>query len=469
MAGRRLHAFGDDALGEHDATALATLIESGQLSAAEVFEATVARADRVRELNAIVVDDVERGRQRALAPRPGVFSGVPTIVKDNTDVAGLPTNHGSEAFTGRVATADAPFTTMLAGLGLINFGKSRLPEFGLNAATEFMTQPPTRNPWHLDHSPGASSGGAAALVASGVLPIAHANDGGGSIRIPAACCGLVGLKPTRGRFAPGHTERLLPVDVISEGVLTRSVRDTARAFAGLERQYRAPDLPPIGVVEGPSQRRLRVGLVLDSINGVKTEDQTRTAVSDTAELLATAGHHVEEVELPLGPRFADDFGIYWGLLATALRGFGNRIYDVELDRSKLDGLTRGLSRHFTRHALQMPAAIARLRRSRVHYARMFTKVDVVVSPVLAHPAPPIGYLSPTVPFADLFKRLNEYAIFTPLHNAAGSPGLSLPLGSTADGIPIGVHLSAGHGDERTLLELAFEIEAARPWRRITAP
>ncbi|MDT4939080.1 MAG: amidase, partial [Pseudonocardiales bacterium] len=202
-----MHAFGDDVLGDLDGTALARLIVAREVSAVEVIEAAIARAEQVEPaLDAVQVTDYERARASARQPRPGPFGGVPTFVKDNTDVAGLPTSHGSEAFRGNVAKADAPFTTMLTGLGLVSLGKSRLPEFGLNASTEFMTQPPTRNPWNPAYSSGASSGGAAALVAAGVVPLAHANDGGGSIRIPAACCGLVGLKPTRGRVAPGPTE-----------------------------------------------------------------------------------------------------------------------------------------------------------------------------------------------------------------------------------------------------------------------
>jgi amidase len=467
-----VHAFGDDALGDLDATALAASIAAGERSAAEVVEAAIARAEKVGELDAIQVSDYDRARATARGSVPGVFSGVPFIVKDNVDVAGLPTNHGSEAFRGRVARADSPIAALLAGLGLVNLGKSRLPEFGLNASTEYMTQPPVRNPWHTDYSAGASSGGSAALVAAGVVPIAHANDGGGSIRIPAACCGLVGLKPTRGRIDSGPVSRIMPVDIISEGLVSRTVRDSARAYAGLERQYRAAALPPIGLVEGPAKRRLRVGVLFDSIAPVKTDDETRATVAATADLLAELGHDVFELDpaqLPITARFADDFGVYWGVLATALWAFGNRIYHVDLDRSKLDGLTRGLARHYRRHAWKTPAVLARLRATSRTYRRIAQTADVVLSPVLAHTTPRLGYLSPTLPFDVLFQRLNDYAAFTPYHNAAGAPALSLPLGTSANGLPIGVHLSGAHGDERTLLELGFELEEARPFRRIQDP
>jgi amidase len=468
LAGERVHAFGADVLGDLDATAVAGLIARRELSAIEVVQAAIARAERVEPLLcAIQTTDYERALDAAAVPGTGPFAGVPTFVKDNTDVAGLPSTQGSEAFVRPAAArSDAPMTTLLRGLGLVNLGKSRMPEFGLGAASEYMTQPPVRNPWNTRHSPGASSGGAAALVAAGVVPIAHANDGGGSTRIPAACCGLVGLKPTRGRLAPGPTERLLPVDVVGEGVLTRSVRDTARAFAGFERQYRAPNLPPIGVVDGPSRRRLRIGVVYESVNGAKTDDDTRRAVADTADLLADLGHRVEPIEVPFDRQFETDFTVYWGAIATVLSLLGGQIYRAKIDRSRLDGLTLGLARFWRRHVLQTPAALWRLRRSRDVYAELATTVDAVISPVLCHAPPEIGYLAPTLPFDVLFERLRQYAAFTPLQNAAGAPGLSLPLGVSTDGLPIGVHFSGAHGDERTLLEIAFEIEAARPFRRI---
>lgn len=196
----RLHAFRDDVLASHDAVALAALIARREISAQEACAAAVARAEAVGALGAVACADYARALQRAGHPSPGPLSGVPTFVKDNVDVAGLPTRHGSAAVPAHPARQDGPFVRQFLDQGLIPLGKSRLPEFGFNATTEFADgAPPTRNPWHTGHSSGASSGGAAALVAAGVVPIAHANDGGGSIRIPAACCGLVGLKPSRGR------------------------------------------------------------------------------------------------------------------------------------------------------------------------------------------------------------------------------------------------------------------------------
>ncbi|HEX3781185.1 MAG TPA: amidase [Pseudonocardiaceae bacterium] len=462
-----VHAFGDDALAEHDALGIAELIRAKALSRREVIEAAIARAEKVQpDLDAIRVADFERALEATARPAAGPFSGVPTFIKDNTDVAGLPTNQGSEAFTATRAKTDAPITRQLLGLGLVNLGKTTMPEFGLNASTEHMTEPDTRNPWNPRFSSGASSGGSAALVAAGVVPIAHANDGGGSIRIPAACCGLVGLKPTRGRFQAGTVDNLMPVKIVSEGVLTRSVRDTAHVYAGAELAWRPRALPPVGLVEGPSTRRLRIGLFLDSVTGATTDQPTRAAVTSAAELLTGLGHHVHEVPAPVNASFAEDFGIYWGLLAFLLMKAGPRAFGRDFDPGKLENLTTGLADHYRANRRATLGVIRRLRRSTAAYLRAFTSCDVLLSPVLAHTTPDIGHLSPRQPFPQHFQRLLDYVAFTPLNNATGSPAISLPMARTDDGLPIGVHFCARPGDERTLLELAFEIEEAAPWRRI---
>jgi len=464
----RVHAFTDDALGDLDAVGVAASIRAGDISAREATEAAIARAERVDPtLNALVVRDFERALDHASSPGPGVFSGVPSVIKDNTDVAGLPTRHGSEAVPASDATADAEFTTQFRSTGLVVLGKTTMPEFGFNASTEFENLPPTRNPWNPEFSAGASSGGSAALVASGVVPIAHANDGGGSIRIPAAACGLVGLKPTRGRTAEMAEAAQLPVNILSNGVVTRTVRDTAHFLAAAESYQAATALPPIGLVEGPSERRLRVGFILDSIQTI-TDDETRAAVQDTATLLEKLGHTVVEVPLAVTERFIGDFTHYWALLGFSTHHFGTRTIGPGFDKSRTDSLTRYLARRFVRQAWRTPSALRGLKRSEAQYRRAFADagVDVALSPTLGHTTPRLGHLSPTVPFPEMFDRLVRYAAFTPLNNASGSPAISLPLGTTSEGLPIGVHFSALHGDERTLLEVAYELEDACPFARI---
>ncbi|EFQ83542.1 Amidase [Aeromicrobium marinum DSM 15272] len=463
----RVHAFGDDAIGDLDAVGVADAIASGTITAVEATEAAIARAESVEpHLSGIVHRAFDAALAEAAAPAPGVFSGVPTFIKDNTAVAGMPTNHGTRAFVARPAPADEPFTRQYRSTGAVVLGKTTLPEFGFNASTEFEDGRPTRNPWHTDYSCGASSGGSAAMVASGVVPFAHANDGGGSIRIPAAACGLVGLKMTRGREEIGADAKGMPVNIVSNGIVSRSVRDSA-AFAAAIEQYRpVARLPRIGHVTGPSTRRLRIGLILDSLTPEPTDDETRAAVLDVAELARGLGHRVVERPLPVGPEFVKHFSNYWALLGFSLHRFGPRLMDPSYDRSRNDALTKGLAREFSRRPWTLPGTIAGLRRSTQIYREAFRDVDVIMSPVLAHTTPLLGHLSPANGFDVLFPRLLQYVGFTPANNASGGPAISLPLAQTSTGLPLGIHVSADLGDERTLLELAFELEEARPFARI---
>ncbi|WP_254052252.1 amidase [Aeromicrobium sp. A1-2] len=463
----RVHAFGDDALGDLDAVGVAVAIAAGEISAREATEAAIARAERVNPaLNAIQHPDFDRARSAADRPATGAFSGVPTFVKDNTDVAGLPTDQGSLAVNSRPAVANAPFTDQFLSAGLTVLGKSTMPEFGFNATTEYETLPPTRNPWNTGYSAGASSGGSAALVAAGVVPIAHANDGGGSIRIPAAACGLVGLKPTRDRVVPAVEAAKLPVDIVSNGVVTRTVRDTAHFLAATQAYLPAAGLRPLGLVEGPSDRRLRIGLIVDSVTGVPTDEDSRKAVLATSDLLGGLGHEVVEVELPVDQAFMADFKHYWGLLAFSTQHFGKKVMGPDFDKTLTDPLTRGLARKFIRQAWRTPGAIRGLKRSEQRYRAAFADVDLIMSPTLGFATPELGYLSPAVDFPVMFDRLIQYAAFTPLNNASGGPAISLPLGRSSADMPIGVHFSADHGDEQTLLEIAYELEAAQPFATI---
>ena len=471
VTGPRVHVFAADALGNRDATAVAETIRRREISATEAVEAAIARAERLdRQIKAIAFTDFDSALTRAAAVTPnGDFAGVPTFIKDNVDVRGLPTNHGTRAYVGLPATAYDGIARQYLAQGVVNLGKSKLPEFGFNATTEYADGEPTRNPWNLAYSAGASSGGAAALVAAGVVPIAHANDGGGSIRIPAAACGLVGLKPTRGRLLGTRSSRSLPLRIVSDGVLTRSVRDTAAFLAAAERFLAHPTLPPIGNVTRPGTTRLRVGVLLDSATGHPTDEETRTAVLQTADLLSDLGHDVTEMSVPPLPRFTDDFALYWGMLAFLVSSTGRWVLGRDFDRRRLDNLSIGLRRMYGRGAARTPGVLYRLRCTTRLYQQIFAERDIVLSPVLSHTTPMLGHLSPRQPFEHLMDRLRRYVGFTPLNNTAGGPAMSLPLGATTDGLPIGVHFSAALGAEKSLLELAYEIEEARPFRSITTP
>ena len=464
----RIHAFTDDALADFDATALAQQLTQRQISTTEVVAACIARAQRINPaLNAIEVAAYGQALGQARRVQPGFFAGVPTFIKDNTDIQDLPTLHGSDAVQAQPAKRTAPFAEQLLAQGFICMGKSSLPEFGLNASTEFVRHPPTRNPWHTDYSSGASSGGAAALVAAGVVPLAHANDGGGSIRIPAACCGLVGLKPSRGRLVDGVAAKKLPINIVSEGVVTRSVRDTANFFAEAEKYFYNPKLPRIGRIQGPSARRLRIGVVDQGLNGNRYDAPTAAALAQTVHTLQALQHHVEPTTLQYDARFGDDFGLYWAMLAYGLEKAGQRILGVPFNASRLEPLTLGLSNKLRHHKWQLPAALYRLHKARTDYAHWFKRFDVILAPTLSHCVPPLGYLSPALPFEMLFERLTRFISLTPINNITGSPALSLPMAQSPEGLPLGMHFCAPWGEEARLLELAFEIEQAHPWRRIT--
>lgn len=464
----RVHAFTDDALGDLDGTGVAERIRSGEISSAEAVEAAIARVERLQPvLNGLEVDDYDRARRRAGRPsHPGAFGGVPTLTKDNIAVAGMPMTMGSKAVPRTPGTVDGGFTKQLLSLGVIPVGSTTTPPFGWTATTEKVDGDATRNPWHTGYSSGGSSGGSAAFVAAGAVPFAHGNDGGGSIRIPAAACGLVGLKPSRGRTLPDPKTKDMPIDIVSNGILTRSVRDVAGFFAAMEREYRNPALQPVGQVEGPGARRLRLGIALDSPFAPPSDTDTRTSVEEAGRLLASLGHDVEPYEPQVPRSFKTDFEDYWSLLGLAIHRSGRRQFGPDFDPSRLDPLTLGLSARFARRAYRAPLLLARLAASARHYERTFGDVDAVVTPVLAHTTPEIGYLSGDLPFEEHFPRLVAYAAFTPLHNATGAPAISLPLGRTADGRPVGVMISARRGQERLLLELAYELEEAAPFARI---
>lgn len=460
-----VHGFTDDALGTLDAVGVAAALRAGEVSRAEVIAAAVERTRVVDpSLDAVQVACFERA---AAAPEgAGVFAGVPAFVKDNTDIAGLPSCHGSAAFTPHPATATGGPGAQFLHSGVVVLGKSTLPEFGLTASTEFTDRAPTRNPWNTEYSAGASSGGSAALVAAGVVPIAHANDGGGSIRIPAAANGLVGLKPTRNRLLDQPGARQLPVHLVTEGVLTRSVRDTAHYLAAVERFHPNPKLAPIGLIEGPSAKRLRIGLITADVLGRPVHADNAAVLASATAILGGLGHEIVETSLAVDPRFIEDFKRYWAVMAAAMTLSFRIGHRDHFDVAKLDPFTTGLIGLAKRNPLAAAAAAWRLRSGTATYDRHFAEVDVLLTPVLSHPAPRIGELAPGQPFDDLFAKLVDYVGFTPLNNVGGGPAVSLPHGLLPHGMPGSVQLAGRRGDERTLLDLAYQLEAASPFPRI---
>lgn len=451
----------EDVIGSLDAVGLSARIRTGDISAAEVLEAAIARAQRLEpRLNALVTETYDLARTQRPSASGAPFTGIPTLIKDLTPQRGVRCTYGSRAFSADIANENDPYVDAIFAAGFVSIGRSATPEFGLNATTESLENGPTRNPWNPTFSAGGSSGGSACAVAAGIVPIAHANDGGGSIRIPASCCGLFGLKPSRGRTNPGSARE---IDLAVEGCVSRSVRDSAAWLAAT--QIARGSLPPLELVTGPSQRRLRIGLAVPDMRGRMPQAEVAQAVISTAALLQGLGHRVDEAPpLPNGEAIANAFSLLWAA------GAAEEVQAVQKARpyARLEDVLEPFTLSLAEQAGTAPKgafeeAIGVLIRCKRSYASLFARHDVLLTPVLSHAPPPIGTLAPTQPFAKLQAALFEYVAYTPLQNIAGAPAMSVPLGLSKSGLPIGVHFAAQIGEEAMLLALAFELEQAQPW------
>jgi amidase len=452
-----------------DATALAARIRAGELTAAEAVETAIRRCEALQgTLNIIVNSDFDRALAKAKAGTPsGPFGGVPFLVKDLVDYKGLPTRAGSQSnrFAGP-ATNQAPNCDAFDRAGLVTLGKSATPEFGYLPTTEPIATGLTHNPWDLSRSSGGSSGGSAAAVAAGIVPVAHATDGGGSIRIPSSNCGLFGLKPSRGRIADFEGKAGI-TDIGVEHVVTRSVRDSAALFALTEDMAKGASFPPVGLVSAPGKRRLRVGLLLENGPGHSPTPDVVAATDHAAKLVAGLGHHVETTHLPYdGQQFVQDFLLLWAGGAARDAGRVAQALGRAPDERDLEPFSLSLVEMARKAG---PAALGpvlqRLTADALAYDTWFPshQFDVVLSPVLSSGPPKLGEVGPSVSFDILVARLIEYVGYTPIHNIAGAPAMSVPLYWTEAGLPIGTMFSARAGNERVLFELAYELETAAPW------
>jgi amidase len=445
-----------------DATAQAALVRGGEASPLELVDAAIARIEAIDPaINAVVTDLFDAARARARGDLPdGPFRGVPWLVKDLDDLAGAPTSGGSRFADPAPKTTSAPYVRRSLDAGVIPLGKSNTPEFGLIGVTESLALGVCRNPWDPEVTPGGSSGGAGAAVAAGLVPFAHATDGGGSIRIPASCCGLVGLKPSRGRLGPNDAGMLA---IGAELCVSRSVRDTAAWLAATE--YRGADAPlaPAGLVRGPSDRPLRIAVSSATYSGAPPHPDVEAALHRTAALCADLGHEVEDATPNVdGEAFIDAFMAVWGSGAS---GVVTAARDAGLDpEAVLEPWTLGLARQYDARpeGALVRAADTFAGLARVH-AAFGERHDVWLTPTLSAPPVPIGAQAPTRDFDDLMQRVTDWVAYTPIHNAMGTPAISLPLGWSSGGLPIGLQFATRVGGERTLLGLAYALEAAAPW------
>ena len=328
-----INAYCDDVLGTKDGVELAALIAAGAIQSSEAIEAAIARAQRVNPtLNAIATETFEQARNQHNELGTGLLAGVPSFIKDTDHVKGAPTLMGTRAVPEKPADFSSNFVEQFLSVGLVSLGKSTLPEFGLTATTESLATGSTHNPWNINYSTGGSSGGSAALVAAGVVPLAHGNDGGGSIRIPAACCGLVGLKPSRSRLADTDRSKKMPINIVCHGVISRSVRDTAAFYASVEEHNRNSDLPGIGLVQHPGKERLRIGLFTDTPYTTPSHADSVAVAVNAGKLCENLGHNVETISCPFKAQVIDDFLIYWGMVAFFIHHFGKKLFETESNK-----------------------------------------------------------------------------------------------------------------------------------------
>lgn len=455
----------------HDAVALTALVTRGEVTPAEVLEAAVATIDaRNPALNAVVIRFEDAARAAVARGLPhGRFHGVPFLLKDlDLALAGQPLTHGSRLFQGFVPTEDSTLVARYKAAGLVILGRTNSAELGLSFTTEPAAYGPTRHPQDPTLSPGGSSGGAAAAVASGMVPMAHGTDGGGSIRQPAALCGLFGLKPSRGRTPAGPDASETFFGLAVSHALTRSVRDSAAlldATAGFEpgALHWLPE--PTCSYEhcaGRDPPRLRIALQRRPFNGAAVDPSCLAAVEEAARLCEDLGHHVEDGAPDLSGL---DAGAAAGLLSGAFTAERIATYAAQAGiadpLSRLDLLHAAHVRAaMIRSAPDLVAALATMRAVERRVTAFFTRADIILSPVTATPSLPLGWLSSPDP-AERDRRAAAHAPFTAVYNRAGVPAMSVPFAQ--GGTPVGVQFAAALGREDLLFGLAGAIERARPW------
>jgi amidase len=457
-----------------DATALAESVRAGQVKPIELVDAAIERIERLNPtLNAVVTPMYDAARRAAQGRASGPFAGVPFLLKDLVAAcAGARMTWGSRLLRDFVPPWDSELVLRFKRAGLVIVGKTNTPELGLLPTTEPQLFGPCRNPWDLGRTPGGSSGGSAAAVAAGLVPFAHGNDGGGSIRIPASCCGLFGLKPTRGRNPLGPSIGDVMSGLVVEHALTRSVRDSAAlldATAGPDvgdPYWAPPPARPFAREVGADPGRLRIAFTTTAATGAPVHPDCAAAVHDAARLAASLGHEVVEAAPSVdGDLLTQSFITLWSAgcawMVESLAGAVGRAPSAD-DVEPFTWALYGLGRVQT--AATYLGAIATLQRVARDVARFFVAHDVWLTPTVAEPPPALGSFAaePDNPISAL-ARAGMFVPFTPICNATGQPAMSVPLFWNADGLPIGTHWVGRFGDEATLFRLAAQLEAARPW------
>jgi amidase len=460
---------------------LAELLRSGEVSARELVDAALRRLEECEgQINAFCFVDSERALAEAERIPPGdlrPFAGVPIAVKDSSPQEGLPMRIGSALFKDYVPDHDSASVRRLKEAGFVPVGRTTMPEFGILPTTELRLSGPTRNPWDTSRTPGGSSGGSAAAVAAGVVPLAHGGDGGGSLRIPAACCGLVGLKASRGRISASPERGDDPL--VTEGVLTRTVADTAAlldVLSGYEpgdATWAPPPSRPFREAVRVSPTRLHVGLLLEPPIPADLDPVCARAAEDAARLLEDLGHHVEIFNLqPLTRQTWEAFDDVWAVLAAEGVAAGESIIGRPATADDVEPLTWALyEKGRALDALSYRGSFAEIQRAAREVVSATLAYDVLLTPALAERPVPIGTITgfeQPDPLGAL-SRSDRFTPYTALWNMTGQPAISLPLFHGGDGLPLGVQLVGPPAGEALLIALAAQLEQTRPWKRRLSP
>jgi len=459
----------------YDATALANLVRRKQVKPIELVDAAIQQIERLNPtLNSVVTPMFEQARKGAAGPLPdGPFTGVPFLLKDlGAFCEGVRLTMGSAFLKNFTPDHDTELVARLKRAGLIIIGKTNTPEFGLLPTTEPRLFGPSCNPWDKNKTTGGSSGGSAAAVSAGLVPMAHANDGGGSIRIPASCCGLFGLKPTRARNPLGPDLGDMYSGLVVEHALTRSVRDSAALLdvtAGPELgdpYWAPPPARPFLKEVGANPGKLKIAFTTKAATEVKIHTDCVSAVREAASLCLSLGHEVEEAEPVVnGQLLTQAFMTLWsGGCAWTIDSLGF-VTGQKPSSEQFEPLTWALYEMGQKQtASSYLLSLTLLQRISRDMARFFEKYDVWLTPTLSEPPLALGsFDSPPGDPLRGFRRSAEFVPFTPISNATGQPAMSVPLCWNAAGLPIGVHFIGRFGDEATLFRLAAQLESARPW------
>ncbi len=458
-----------------DATALAELVRNKEVSPFELVETTIERIEKLNpQINAVVYKLYDEARKTANSELPdGAFKGVPFLLKNIMAwYAGAPNDQSSKFVQGFIAPQDSTLTTRYKKAGLVVCGITNAPEFGLLPTTEPLLFGPSRNPWNLNHTTGGSSGGSAAAVAAGIVPFAHANDGGGSIRIPASCCGLVGLKPTRARNPLGPNVGDVFSGLVAEHVVTRSVRDSAALLDAthgpdIGDPYYAPaPARPFLQEVGANPGKLRIAFSTKASTGVPLHEDCLAAVKDAAKLCESLGHEVVEAAPPLeAEKIVPMFMALWGGgLVWTIDGYAHLLGKEPTADQFEPGTWASYQAGKKISAGQYLLAVQWLQGMSRQLGHFLTQYDVWLTPTLGLPPLPLGALASTPEDPNNGMRVAaQFVPFTPLTNVSGQPSISLPLFWNEAGLPIGSHFTARFGDEATLFRLAAQLEQARPW------